>query len=263
MAADLTNTAPFDESVWATVKSDFRQATGLRIVAVTLLLAWIAFQWGFGNDAVLPALAAWALDAVDDGETWSAGIAAIGASTLVAFLFWGATQVIDAVVMLTGLRFVPRTAQRVSLFLRSKGWVTAYADMKWSTRWMIAYISGASAICLIDSFATGRPGLKQRRRMIAEATLLSAGSVAGIVGLVAAAAAVARRFPSTERGAEIFIRFAKNPLTWIVIILAVIGLGKLFEKSDDEETIDVSESPDAVQARDAAQGSDARDRRRS
>ena len=39
-----------EESLWQTIKGDFSQATGLRLLGVILMLTWMAFQWGWGND---------------------------------------------------------------------------------------------------------------------------------------------------------------------------------------------------------------------
>ena len=96
------------ESLWQTVKGDFRGAAGLRILGVAALVAWLAFQWGFGNDALLPSIATSAFDSVDDDTTWPSGIAAVGAATLAGFAFWAATQALDAIITLAGLRLVPR-----------------------------------------------------------------------------------------------------------------------------------------------------------
>ena len=222
------------ESLWETVKADFSTASGLRVAGVVLLVAWMGFQWGFGNDALLPSIAASAFDAVDDGESWSSGFAAVTAAAAAGFLFWAATQAFDAVLMLSGLRLVPRITDRLAAYLRRKGWVTPYADMKWSTRWAIAYFTGASVVCLVDLFATGESGIRQRRGMIISSTLLSAGSVGGVVALVTGAAMIAKRVPATEPAADVFIRFAKNPLTWIVIFGSIFLIGHL-RGSDSEE----------------------------
>lgn len=223
-----------DESLWQTIKGDFAGVAGLKIVAVTALLLWMAFQWGFGNDALLPSIVAFTFDSVDDRSSWAVGAAGVAAAMAAGFLFWAITQLIDAIVMLSGLRLLPGISQRISAFLRRRGWITPYADMKWSTRWIIAYATGVSALCLVDAFATGTPGVRVRRRMIGVATVLSAGSVSLVVGLVTALAVIANRVPATEQGAETAIRFAKNPLTWILIFATVFAVGHL--RSNRSET---------------------------
>jgi hypothetical protein len=213
------------------IRGDFAAASGLKLLAIVLLLAWMAFQWGLGNDILLPTIAANGYDSVDDGETWSRGLAAVGVAALAGGGFWAMTQALDAVVVLGGLRLIPGITERLSSYLRRKGWVTPYAEMKWSTRWIIAYATGVSLLCLIDVFATGTQGVKQRRGMIAGAVALSAGTVGALVALVAGAALTASRIPATEDGAVVFIRFAKNPLTWVVIYAVVFLVGRLTGKS--------------------------------
>ena len=211
--------------MWQTVKNDLGASSGLALLGVIALLGWMAFQWGFGNDALLPPIVAWVFDQIDDGSSWSAGLAGVAGAMVAGFIFWGTTQLIDAVLMLSGLRLIPGITDRVSRFLRRKGWATPYQEMPWSTRWMIAYATGASVLCLVDLFATGERGVRSRRHIIVSAVLLSAGTVSLVVGVVAAAAMVAIRVPATEEAAQTLIRFAKNPLTWIVIFATVFAIG--------------------------------------
>lgn len=225
----LLDAAP-TESLWQTASRDFASARGLRVILVLGLLLWMAFQWGPGNDIFLPSIVASVFDGVDDGSTWPNGVLTVLLSTLAGFGFWAATQLIDAIVVLSGLRLIPALTARLSAFLRRKGWVTPFDEMKLSTRWIIAYASGASVLCLVDVFATGRQGPEGRRHMIIQSVLLSAGSVGAVVAMVTTAAMVATRVPATESGAETFIRFAKNPLTWIVIFAAVYLVGFLKDR---------------------------------
>lgn len=224
------------ESLWQSVKRDFAGASGWKVLAVVGMFVWMAFQWGWGNDILLPSLAATAFDAVDDGETWTSGIAAVGAAAAVSFVFWWLTQLFDAVVMLSGMGLLPNITKRISRFLRKRGWVKPYAEMKWSTRAALAYAAGASLLCQVDLFATGVQGVRVRRRMILETTVLSAGLVATVVALVTTAAMVATRVPATESGAEVFIRYAKNPLTWIVILAVAYGAGALLSRGQAGES---------------------------
>lgn len=221
----LRNDRP--ESLWQTVRGDFASAAGWRVLAVAVVLAWMAFQWGLGNDILLPSIAATAFDGVDDGTTWSRGIAGVSAAAGAGFAFWALTQLIDVVVVMTGLRLLPGITDRLSRFLRRKGWVTSYEDMKWSTRWIIAYASGASLLCLVDVLATGRQGLGPRKTMAGSAILLSAGSVGVVVALVAAAAMIGKRIPATTDEAEAFVRYARNPLMWIAVFVVVFLVSQL------------------------------------
>jgi hypothetical protein len=195
------------------------------------LLAWMGFQWGFGNDVLLPSIAATGFDAIDDGETWTSGFAAAAVAGVAGGGFWALTQTLDAIVVMSGLRLVPGLTQRLSTYLTRKGWVTPYAEMTWSTRWVIAYATGVSVLCLVDVFATGRQGVRDRSVMIATSVALSAGTVGVVVGLVATATMVATRVPATASGAEVFLRWAKNPLTWVAIFAVVFLVGRLMNGS--------------------------------
>ncbi len=195
------------------------------------LLAWMGFQWGFGNDVLLPSIAATGFDAIDDGETWTSGFAAAAVAGVAGGGFWALTQTLDAIVVMSGLRLVPGLTQRLSTYLTRKGGVTPYAEMTWSTRWVIAYATGVSVLCLVDVFATGRQGVRDRSVMIATSVALSAGTVGVVVGLAATATMVATRVPATASGAEVFLRWAKNPLTWVAIFAVVFLVGRLMNGS--------------------------------
>lgn len=230
------------ESLWQTVKRDFSSATGARIVGVIVLLAWMGFQWGFGNDILLPPIVARAFEAVDDGKTWLSGIAAIAAGTGAGSAFWGFTQAIDAVIVLTGLRLIPNITARISNFLRGKGWVKPFADLSLGTRFLIAYASGASILCLVDVFATGRPGLRSRGRMVAQAVGLAIAGVAIAIMVVCIVIAVGSRVPATEGAAEFVLRYARNPLTWLVIYGSIVGISALGGRIGGRRETDLRDS---------------------
>lgn len=215
------------ESLWQTVKRDFSTATGARILGVIVLLAWMAFQWGFGNDILLPPIVARAFEAVDDGKTWLSGSAAVAAGVGAGGAFWGLTQAFDAVIVLSGLRLIPNITARISNFLRDKGWVKSFAELSWGTRFLIAYASGASILCLVDVFATGRSGLRSRGRMVVQAVGLAVAGVAIAIAVVSIVIAVGARVPATEGAADFVLRYARNPVTWLVIYGSIVGISAL------------------------------------
>lgn len=222
-------------TIRAAVRADLARASGLHLLGVVLLLAWLAFQWGFGNDVLLPSISATVFDAVEDplagvgdvGNNWGAGVRAAFLAGLAGFAFWAATQLLDAVVVLLGIRLIPNIIDRIGSGLRARGWVKEWHELRWSTRWMIAYGAGASAVCLVDALATGRPGVAGRRRMVGAAVMLSSVTVGLIVAAVAGAAVIGLRIESARPATEVFVRFAKNPLTWIVIFALIIAVNRL------------------------------------
>lgn len=215
------------ESLWETVKGDFAQTRGLRILAVIGLLGWMAFQWGWGNDILLPPIVASAFDAVDDGSTWPSALGAVAAGTGAGAAFWGVTQTIDGVIVLSGLSLLPGITARISRFLQRSGWIKPFNELSLGTKFLIAYLSGASVLCLVDVFATGEPGLASRRRMLAQAIGLAMAGVGLVVLIVTTATVIGTRIPATSDAADVVIRYAKNPVTWLVIYGTIIGLSAL------------------------------------
>lgn len=218
------------ETLWETIKGDFRQATGLRLAGVALMLIWMTFQWGWGNDILLPPIAASAFEAVDDGVTWGSGVGAVAAGVGAGSLFWALTQAVDGIVVLGGLTLIPGITERISRKLGRQGWIKPYRDQSLGTRFLIAYLSGASALCLIDVFATGEQGLCPRRRMLTHAVLLAVVGAATAIAVVTTALAVGARIPATEDAANFIVRHARNPLTWLVIYGTAVGGSALLER---------------------------------
>ncbi len=218
------------ESLWATVKGDFAGSGGAKVVGVALVLAWMAFQWGWGNDILLPPIVARAFEAVDDGATWLSAVLATLSGMGAGMAFWGITQTVDGLVVLGGLRLVPGITERISRFVARQGWIKPFDELSFGTKFLIAYASGASVLCLVDVFATGRPGLRVRRRMLAEAVALAVAGVGVIILVVGALTSIGARIPATEGAAEVALRYARNPLTWLVIYGSLFLLSSLVSK---------------------------------
>ena len=229
-------------------RADLTAASGLRLLGVVALLLWLAFQWGFGNDALLPTISARAFDAFEDpsvadgvggDKNWDAGVLAALVAGLAGFVFWTVTQLLDAVVVLMGAQLVPNVIERLGNNLRERGWVKEWHELAWLTRWMIAYGAGASAVCLVDALATGRPGVTGRRWMIVSAALLSSVTVGLLVTAVAAAAVIGLRIEAAQPATEVFIRYAKNPFTWLAIFGLIIVVNIVRNRrSGDQESND-------------------------
>jgi len=219
-----------EESVWQTAKRDFSDAKGLRAIGVVLLLAWMAFQWGWGNDIVLPTIVARAFEAVDDGETWPSAVGSVLAGTGAGSLFWGLTQAFDGIVVLSGLRLVPAVTARLSRFAARKKWFKPVSEIPLGVRFLIAYLSGASVLCLIDVFTTGEPGVRLRRGLLAQSVALAVAGVGSVILVVSSVTAVGLRVPATASAAVVVIRYASNPLTWLVIYGSAVGIPALFRR---------------------------------
>ncbi len=198
-------------------RNDLRAASGRDLAVVLALGAWLVYQWGFGNDALLPPIVANVADGLDDGETFGAGAAAVVGGAAAGAVFWAACMAIDGLVMMVGLRRLPHLVAEIGRRLRARGWVARWDDMRWSTRWMLAYGAGPSALILADALADGPDDRPRRHRIIAVAVALAAGSVAVVSAVIVAAAVTARRFPATRPTADWIVRVASNPLFWIAL----------------------------------------------
>lgn len=230
------------ETVWQTVRGDIRRATGRRLAGVLVIVVWMVFQWGWGNDIVLPTIVVRTFEAVDDGQTWLAGGSAIGAATLVGGLFWALTQSIDVWLVVSGCALIPGVTNRISDALRRQGLVKPYAELSLATRLVLAYMSGASLLCLLDVFATGEVGLRHRRAIVIEAISLAIATVSIVVVIVTSALALGARVPATRGVTDVVVQFARNPLTWLAIYGAFVGLPALVGHFCSKDTLSRSDA---------------------
>lgn len=205
-----------EPSLWHTVKGDLADAGGRRLLGVVAVLGWLAFQWGWGNDVLLPPIVTRAFELVDDGKTWPSAAGSIAAGTAAGSIFWALTQTLDGIIVLSGSRLVPRITARFSRLLARQGLIKPLTELSTGTRFLIAFASGASMLCLIDVFATGEPGVRGRVTMLRDAVTLAVGGVALAVFVVTTTTAIGRRVPATSEVAEVVLRYARNPVTWLV-----------------------------------------------
>lgn len=210
-------------SLFQTIKMDFAEATGRRILGVLVLLVWLAFQWGWGNDILLPPITTRAFEAVDDGETWASAIASVVAGTGAGSLFWAVTQALDCIIVLTGLQLIPHLTARISRMIAKQGWMKPVSELSFGIRFFVAFLSGASLLCLADAFTTGESGVRSRWSVVIRSVALAVSGVALAVAVVLVSTAVGRRVPATAETADFVIRYARNPLTWLVIYGSLAG----------------------------------------
>ena len=213
------------------ITEDLWTNTGVTLVAGAATLAWLAFQWGFGNDVLLPTITARVYNAIEQPPNWQTGITAAAAATAAGGAFWALTQLLDTVIVLAGLRLLPRVSHRLGNWLTTKHLIIPYDQMRPTTRWAIAYVAGASAVCLIDALATGQPGIARRRTMIAQTIALSAGTITLIVATVTTATMAGQRTPALQPAASTLANYAANPLTWVAVVAVIALAGRICDRS--------------------------------
>ncbi len=217
-------------TLWSDLVADLSARPGRATLAGVGIVAWLGFHWGLGNDVALAVISARTYNAVDTVSGVVPGIAAVLAATVVGAAFWAATQILDVMIVLTGLQLVPRVSNRLRATVVQRFSVVPAARMRPTTRLMVAYTMGASALCLLDGLATGDFGIGSRRRLIGHSVALSAGSVGLVLGLITTLTMIGRRVPAWRPAAESFARWAAVPWTWIVLFVAAALIRGAFDR---------------------------------
>ena len=85
--------------------------------------------------------------------------------------------------------------------------------------------------------------------MLAHAVVLAVAGVAIAIAVVTTAIAVGARIAATSGAAEVIVRYARNPLTWLVIYGTAIGGSALLERlRTGGHTADTPADPDSSNA---------------
>lgn len=210
---DMATPAPIAPSLRTATAADFREAGWARRSLLLLVLAWLAYEWGIGNETVTPFLLVQVINAVP-------GPAVIAATFAVGFLFTLAQQFIAGITVLWGFSIFHRTADAAWRRLRDAMGrePTGWASLGWGGRAIVVFTLGTTAVALIEIVTSGRVGVRRHVGIVARGALLCALLV-GLAGATAAAIAeIGRRVEVLAGPTDWILRILGNPLFWLGVL---------------------------------------------
>ena len=202
----------FRESVWRDLTSSSWRQRCLLLATV----AWIAYEWGFGNETLTP----WILVTVISNTS---GVGSVIAVASVGFVFTTLQQALAGHIAVTGFSLFDRTAHAAWHRLETRlgeaprGW----NGLRLAAKALLVFTLGTTAVVLMQIMVTGDANADHHRGVVNQAAVLC-GAVVGVLGGVLAAAVwAARTVPALEPATDWMIRILGNPLFWIGVLVIV------------------------------------------
>lgn len=199
------------------VAADFRASTWLQRFLLVGVVAWLAYEWGAGNETFTP----WFLVKV---VTATEGAWSIIATAAAGFAFTMCQQLLSGFTTSAGFARFSRTAdaawQRLSA--RTESETLEWSKMGWATRALVVFSLGTTAVVLIQVAVTGEVGVARHRRTVIEAAALCGAIVGLIGGIIAAMVWGGRSVPALNTLTDALLRITGNPLLWIAILLLLL-----------------------------------------
>lgn len=211
-----TDGGPPRPSVAACVRSDLQGSSGRQRALLVATAGWIAYEWGFGNEALTP----WLLVSVVSSTSgpWS-----ILAAASVGFAFTTIQQLLSGYTAAAGFSMFHRTTDASWRLLRSRlgeeprDWFRQPLAM----RGLVVFTLGTTAVVLIQMATTGEVGARRLRAVVNQAAVLCGVGVGAIGAVVAGAVWLGRSVPALESPTDLLLRVLGNPLFWIGLLVVV------------------------------------------
>jgi hypothetical protein len=214
-------------SIRSAVAHDLRGSSWTRRALLVATFAWIAYEWGAGNEAVTPWLI---VRVISESSGWTSIVAA----AIVGFAFTTCQQFASGMTAAAGFATFEQTARAAWQRLTSRLGrpPSNWNDCSWTARAVVVFTLGTTAVVLVQSVTTGEVGARRHRRVVAQAALLC-GLVVGLLAAIAAALAdVGRRVSWLETPTEWVLRILGNPLFWIAVVVLVALAGRFGRQRD-------------------------------
>lgn len=214
---------PSQRALRDAVTADFRTSEPLRRVALCLVVFWLAYEWGIGNEVVTP----WLLARVISDRP---GLEAIPAAIVVGFVFTALQQLLSGLTALVGFSMFNRTARAAWQRLGAR---FGSIPGEWSTlglfsRSVLVFGLGTTAVALAQITTTGEVGVRRHGRAVTESAALCGALVGVVAGVVGALAVAGRQIEMLAPFTEWMLRVLGNPLFWLglVVLVAVVNVAR-------------------------------------
>ena len=208
---------PQRPSVSACVRSDLRASSWRQRLLLGATVGWLAYEWGFGNEALTP----WLLFRVVSSTS---GIWSVVAAAAVGFAFTTVQQLVSGYTAAAGFSMFHRTTDASWRLLRSRlgeeprDWFRQPLAM----RALVVFTLGTTAVVLIQMTTTGEIGARRLRPGVNQAAVLCGAGVGAIGAAVAAAVWLGRSVSALESPTDWLLRVLGNPLFWIGLLVVVV-----------------------------------------
>lgn len=214
MACELGKQAPmgFGEGFGDAIRADWRRASWPRRATLAGVLAWLAYEWGPGNETVTPWLLVRVLGTTPDG-------ASVGRTAAVGFAFTAAQQLASGLTALAGFSLFGHTAAAAADRLYGAGAPDPlhWRALRWPARAAMVFALGTTAVALVEVVAHGPGSPARHRAVVARAAGLAGVLVAAIGTIGGALFVVGQRNEALRPATSAVLRVMRNPLPWLAL----------------------------------------------
>ena len=221
--------------------ADARSASFLQWIALVVVVAWLIFEWGPGNEIAIPTILMAILEGIPGPE-------AILIMPVVGFLVGFGIQLLSGLIAAVGFSMLNHTADAAWVTLRrwhpdaeSKN----FLSLGWAGRWGIAFFVGTTAVVLMQLFTTGDAKASRHVRAVSISASLVGATIGAIAFVVAVAVVLARRYPPVEPYVDPVVELLSNPLFWLALLGSVLILSQLVGAIRSSSAVDGQPEPAA------------------
>ncbi len=201
------------------IAADFRTSAWPSRMALLGVCAWLAYEWGPGNETVT----SWALASLVERYD---GAAAVLAAAAFAFGFTTLQQTASGLTALAGFSLLERTSAASWERLRraESRLVGGWSSMGLGTRSAIVFGLGTTAVALMQIVTTGTTGVRRHVRAVLSSAVLC-GLLVMVLGTSAALLVeIGRSIDALAGPTERLVSVLASPWPWRGLAAALVVL---------------------------------------
>lgn len=205
---------------------DYKGASTLQKLGLFATAAFLAYEWGPGNETVTPLIAAQVLNRTEG--TWGA----VATAAIAGGVTYSEQRVSGELAAYAGSAF-PKTADKaLGLFdagekddAKHKSW----GDLPRKTRFGYAFFLGSTFAAVREAVVTGGTDYRNLRKA-AHSSALTAGATVAVTGGAAGILKDVSAGTPLESTSEFVVNTAANPLTWLGLLGASALVNRIKRK---------------------------------
>jgi hypothetical protein len=201
------------------VVADFRSSAWSSRLALIGVCAWLAYEWGPGNETVT----SWALASLVERYD---GAGAVLAAAVFAFGFTTVQQAASGLTALLGFSLLERTSEASWARLRTaeSRLVGGWSSMGLGTRSAIVFGLGTTAVALMQIMTTGTTGVRAHARAVLSSAVLCGLLVMAIGTTAALLVEIGRSIDALAGPTERLVSLLASPWPWLGLAAVLVLL---------------------------------------
>jgi hypothetical protein len=210
------------KTLWSAMRADFIGAGVGQKLGLMGMVAFIAYEWGPGNEVATPLVGAQVL-------ARTSGLTTVIATSLITGGFTFVEQMASGwTVAYTGSQFprLNRTAYELTQDQEGNARYGAWDEISLGKRFAYAFYLGSTAAVIREGAVTGKTRFRELRRPAFGSAVITSSTIA-VLGAVLGATKWACAGTPAQPYADVLVAIVSSPLTWLGLLVITLGYGKL------------------------------------